>query len=480
MIKFSMFAAAVILAGAAALAGAAESDLPILGPDRVVIVQEQAWPHFNWASFDQDKIVSHGDYQYTIFWGEDRVLTVARRRLESDEVQLVRLEDYRLADGLPEDQQRNGHRNTVLGISPADGRLHLSWDHHANPLNYTRSRAGLISDPPEHIGPEDFEPRQPLIPDAPPRATYPRFFSDFEERLYFMYRSGGSGAGSKTIFEYDPATGKWSMLSDRLFGLEGHYGPWNDSTSRNAYMHDILFDRSGRLHITWVYREQGRSWASNHDLHYATSDDRCRSWHNNAGELIADTRKGERITIDSPGIVVSEIPVYSWLMNACSMTLDSRNQPHVAVYHMAEPFVPEQLEHDPPVAVRNRLQYYHYWRDPSGQWHRGGPLPKPLSARRPMIIAAPDDTIIMYFNSEDGFMAHVARAADQWKEWRTFRLTGPEFNANDASKPDRRLLRERGILSFTADPNGRKSGRGFAILEFSMERLMAAFAQNGE
>ena len=447
---------------------------PVVKPASVVLVAEQAWDAFNWASFDQDKIVSYDDFQYTVFWGADRTLSVARRGLKDNAVQVIRLEAYRLAEGLAESQQRNGHRNTVIGLSPGDGRLHLAWDHHNNDLNYTRSRAGLVTEPPEQMGLEDFEPRQPILEGTPQRVTYPRFFNDHEERLYFFYRSGGSGSGNSVLFEYDHESSLWRMISDCLLSLEGAYPVWSNSTSRNAYLHDLLFDASGRLHLTWVYREESRSWATNHDLHYAYSDDQGRTWNNNQGLPIADTGKGERITIDSPGVVVYEIPVYSWLMNQGAMTLDSRNQPHVATYHMQEPFAPEVLQHDPPAEVRHRLHYFHYWRDPSGAWHRSQPLPMLSSSSRPMLVAAPDDSLILYFPSPRGFMAYVAHPRDSWTEWTLLQLTGPELTANDASKPDRRLLRERGTLSFTVDPKGLEPGRGFAIVDFNIPALLSA------
>lgn len=472
MISFVMFAVLTTLAFTTEMVG---EEQHIIGPDQLVVVEEKAWEAFNWASYDQDKVVSQGNYQYSVYWSEDRVLSVVRRNLETNDVQIVRLENYILAEGFPESQQRNGHRNTVIGISPEDGRIHLSWDHHANDLNYTRSRAGLTTSPPEQITAADFEPRQPVTENAPQRVTYPRFFNDHNDNLFFFYRSGGSGSGNIALFEYDHTEGVWSIISERLFGLEGLYPAWENSTSRNAYMHDLLFDDTGRLHITWVYREVSRTWASNHDLHYAYSDDQGRSWYNNAGELIADTREGEQITIDTPGIVVYEIPVYSWLMNQCAMTLDSQNRPHVATYHMEAPFIPDNVQHDPPAEEQHRLNYYHYWRDDIGVWHRNDPLPLPLPRRRPMIIAAPDDTLIMYFATNSGFMAHVAKAADQWREWKTVQLTGADVIGADASKPDRRLLRDQGILSFTVDPSGQRPGRGFGFVDFSMERLLNAF-----
>ena len=446
------------------------ADSLYVGPDTVVLVEQKVWSPVNWASFDQDKIVSYKDYQYTVYWAANRELSLARRHLHTNEVQIVRFNDYILADGRPERQQRNGHRNTVIGISPGDGRLHLSWDHHNNDLNYLRSRKGLITDPPETLTAAHFESRQPLTQEDPQRVTYPRFFNDPDERLYFFYRTGGSGRGDSVFFEYDDQQGTWQIITDRLFGHEGLYSAWENSTSRNAYMHDILFDTAGRLHISWVYRETFQTWASNHDLHYAYSEDQGRTWKNNQGNRIADTRQGQQIVLDSPGIVVFEIPVFSWLMNQCGMTLDSQNRPHVATFHLEKPYVPENLQHDPPAHVRQQLNYYHYWRDHSGKWHRSEPLPK--SGSRPMIVAGTDDTIIIYFSTRQGLMAHVARPCDDWQTWTTLRLTGPEFWVTDVTKPDRRLLRDHGILSFTANPSPRNEDFGFAILEFDMHRII--------
>jgi hypothetical protein len=141
---------------------------------------------------------------------------------------------------------------------------------------------------------------------------------------------------------------------------------------------------------------------------------------------------------------------------------------------MEEPFEPEDLQHNPPEDQQHRLNYYHYWRDNDGKWHRSQPLPLPLPRRRPMIVAAPDDTLVIYFSTQQGFMAHVARARDRWRQWQTIQLTGPEFAVNDATKPDRRLLRDRNILSFTADPKSLEGGSGLSFLDFSIERIVAS------
>jgi hypothetical protein len=437
-------------------------------PVRSIIVDEEVWPYFNWASFDQDKVVTYGNYQYTTYWDADMVQVIVRRDLRNHKVQALRLTGHTLSIA-----PRDGHRNAVLGVSGADGRLHLSWDHHNNDLRYTKSRKNFLTNPPGEMSEEDFEPPQPLAADAPQSVTYPRFLNDGRGRLYFLYRSGKSGNGRTVFSRYDTAESTWHVSAGRLFGSEGLYPLWDNSTSRNAYLNDILFDKNDRLHITWVYREVGESWASNHDLHYAYSDDFGIAWMNNGGEKIADLSENDAINIDDPGIVVQQIPVYSWLMNQCAMTLDSKNQPHVALFRLPDTFKPEKLAHDPPQQVRTRLRFFHYWRDPEGIWHNSGPLPMPegLGVDRPDIIVDNNDTVIIYWATHQGFYCYVADATDNWKTTKLLRMTGPEFTADDACKHDRCLLRDKGILSFTADPKGGTDSKGYAILDFDIKKF---------
>ena len=67
-----------------------------MGPDRVIDVDNDVWPYFNRASFDQDKIVSYGKFQYTIYWAFDEVLVLVRRDLEADTIEKLRFPDFRL------------------------------------------------------------------------------------------------------------------------------------------------------------------------------------------------------------------------------------------------------------------------------------------------------------------------------------------------------------------------------------------------
>jgi hypothetical protein len=441
----------------------------IIKPLRSITVDTNAWGAFNWAAFDQDKIVSYGNYQYTVYWDADMVLVVVRRDLGNDEIQKLRLKPYKLTIN-PNDR----HRNIVIGISPGDGRLHMSWDHHNNDLRYTKTRSEFLTNPPDTISEADFESAQPLAPAAPQKVTYPRFLNDNEGRLFFVYRSGGSGNGRTVVSRYDSYEGTWLISSGYLFGSEGLYEVWDSSNSRNAYPHDILFDQNNRLHVTWVFRETGKSWASNHDLHYAYSDDFGLTWKNNLGHPIADLSRKDAIVLHDSAIVVHEIPVYSWVMNTCPMALDSKNQPHVVLYKLPGTFKPDKLEHGPPEAVSKQLRFFHYWRDVEGNWHNTGPLqmPENLTIKRPDMIITPDDTIVFTWASNNGFRSFIAGADNQWQSWKLIKLTGPEYTSNNACKHDRRLLKEKGLLSFTADPRGEKEGSGYAILDFEIKDLI--------
>jgi hypothetical protein len=426
-----------------------------------VPVDSEAWK-WNWSSWDQEKIVTFGQFQYTVYWDADRVFVLARRDLRNNAVQALRLPKLTLSSD-------DRHRNTCLGVSPADGRLHFSWDHHNNPLRYAKSRAGFLTDPPARISLDDIEPARPMLADPrlESRVTYPRFFNDRDGNLFLVYRIGGSGQGDSYLHRYDAADSSWTRVG-MLFSRRGTYGPWQDSTSRCAYLHDLIFDRANRLHATWVYRETGATWASNHDLHYAYSDDRAVTWHNNAGQQIADLASGDPIELADAGIVVREIPVYSWLMNAGCMAFDSRNRPHVVTFQSPVVRRPEKLEHSPPPNIQAELCFVHFWRSEDGAWHGGEPIdPGPPGVSRVDVVFDRDDNLFFFCPTPEGFRYFTAGEGDGWSRGGGAQtLTGPEFTGRDASKHDRPRWHDEGILSFTA----KAAPSGFAILDVEVAR----------
>ena len=456
---------AVATAALAAPAAGAPPALPRLRHTTTVTVDDHAWYPFNTASFDQEKILSVGRFQYTLYWDADKTLILVRRNLNGSSFQALRFPAHALTIN-----PRDGHRNTVVGASRQDGRLHLSWDHHCNPLRYTRSKTGFLTHPPETLSAADFEPAQPLIPDdrLESTVTYPRFVHDHDGGLSFVYRQGSSGRGDTYTHRYDASTGTWTRTGTTgLFSRRGTYPPWNNSPSRNAYTNDILYDSRGRLHVSWTFREAGRTWASNHDLHYAYSDDGGITWRNNAGDQVADLPAGDPIELADPGLVVWGIPVYSWLMNQTTMVVDSHNRPHVITYKLPEPEKPEKLEHSPPPKIGAKLSMFHYWRDEAGVWHENGPL-VPLR-RRPGVVVDSRDNLVVYHADAGGLAVHAAASADSWASWKTERLSVPDIRIVKIGKPDRGLAVSSQRLSFVAVTQTAKDKRGIAILDFAVE-----------
>lgn len=432
---------------------------------RVVPVDSDTWRPFNMASFDQDKVRTFGDYQYAAYWDADKTLTVVRRDVCDHSVQTVRLEGRTLTIN-----PKDGHRNTVVGVSTEDGRLHLSWDHHCNQLRYGASRPGFLTNPPKVMTATDFEPPRPLIPNnkLESKATYPRFLSNPPAPLHFIYRQGGSGNGDNYVQRYDAAAHTWSRVGTTgLFSRRGTYPAWQNSTSRCAYLNDTLLDPKGRLHVTWCYRETGATWASNHDLHYAYSDDGGAVWHNNAGVPVADLPNGDAVELADPGIVVRSIPVFSWLMNQTAMTLDADNQPHVVTYHLATPERPQgKLKHSPPPEISKKLHLFHYWRTPDRIWHSSGPV-TPLTTR-PGIVFDQSGNLIVYEANAERLRIHVAFGDTDWTRWEHADIPIPEVRLHKASKPDLGRMRRDGTLSMagvTLEPDGR---RGFVLLDFEL------------
>lgn len=422
-----------------------------------VMVDREAWK-WNHSSWDQEKIVSFGDFQYTVYWDEDRVFVLARRDLRDNMVQTLRLPAFRLTGD-------DRHRNTCLGVSPADGRLHLSWDHHDNQLHYAKSRVGFLTKPSLCLSVADIEPAGPMLsqPELENKVTYPRFLNDHQGNLFFFYRMGHSDQGDHYLHRYNPTDASWTRLG-MVFSSRGTYGLWQNSKSRCAYLHDLLFDNSNRLHASWVYREVGASWASNHDLHYAYSDDQGLTWHNNAGEKIADLNTGDPIELADPGIVVRNIPVYSWLMNQGCMALDSKNQPHVLTYKSRIVHRPEKLQHNPPQHIFKELCFFHYWRCEDGTWQGGDPIaPVNSWVGRGDVVFDHEDNLYFFYGTDNGFQCLESLASDKWRRWSGYQLTGSDFTSSDASKHDRSRWLKKNILSLTV----KVKPDGFGILDFA-------------
>ncbi|MCX7048153.1 MAG: BNR repeat-containing protein [Candidatus Sumerlaeota bacterium] len=375
----------------------------------------------NGQTFQQEGMISFGEYQYAGFFEDGGVLCVARRSLPKEAWEKIRFVDY------PKIKHKDVHNVVVVGLCPKDGTIHLSFDHHGHPLHYRKSVPGLALKPQDFkwhaslFGPttSELEPGKPLA-----QVTYPMFFSTPQGNLQFLFRQGGSGNGDWRLAEYDPDAKDWQVLGI-LFSRAGKY---ETSDSRCAYPNALRYDPKGRLHVTWCWRETPKGapfdLATNHDLMYAYSDDFGRTWKNNDGQAVAalgakNPQDAKPISIDSPGIVVRKIRCLWGQMNVTTGFVDAKGRPHTINWQNPPEALAKSLN-------MNTWRYYHFWRDTDGKWHENL---LPFFGRKPQIVLDPAGNAYIifctganlnYHETDSGGELKIATAteASGWTDWK--------------------------------------------------------------
>lgn len=383
----------------------------------------------NGQTFQQEGIVSFNGCQYAGYFAAGGVLCAARRRMPDEAWQVIRFGDYSI-------RHNDVHNVVVVGICPADGTVHLAFDHHVSPLHYRRSAAQLALSPADfewtarHFGKtvSALESGRSLQ-----RVTYPQFVRTPAGMLQALYRLGNSGDGDWHLAEYNPAQKGWTNVG-LLLSRKGQY---ETSESRCAYPNPIRYGPDSRLHLTWCWRERPRGGPyglrTNHDLCYAYSDDFGRTWKNNAGRLIAVLAGGrpgapESISLDTPGIVVRHTRYLWGQMNTTTQVVDSRGRVHVI--HWQHPQDAPEASDD-----MNTWRYYHYWRAADDQWRENR---LPFWGRKPQIVLnkAGNACVVYckgdnlnYHGRDPGGQLQVALAGEKtgWTDWKTVWTSTKQF-----------------------------------------------------
>jgi hypothetical protein len=388
----------------------------------------------NNESFQQDAILTHAGYQYATWYTADRSAVVARRKLPAGAWEKA---------VLPHTLSTNDSHNVIsLGISPADGRLHVAMDTHNTTVFYVKSEAGLVSDPASRTwSAARFGAVQRTIDGVELGAiTYPQFVVTPERRLQLSYRTGGSGNGTNELAEYDGTTwrklGKWSSATGDWTAPNGV-----TSTTRNMYVHGLTYDRGGRLHAAFTWRE-GNSGVlcnpgglTNHDTGYVYSDDRGRTWRDNAGNAARTP------VAVSPSLVVDPLDPNHGLMNQESQAVDATGTPHVVVSYVPGRFTQCVTGY---AADRTRWgRTFHLVRTANGSWtKREVPIP-PNSTGRTRILFDRNDNI--YLVMPFGRIVTASKASG-WTDW-TLVFDRPGMNVFGEVTVDSSRVAGEGVLS---------------------------------
>lgn len=223
-------------------------------------------------------LITRGEFQYIAYYDKDRYLTIARRKLHTENWSF-HLFPVRMG------WATGSHAKLTLVID-RDGYIHLS--------SYRRSLLEGPSEPPASIyyrsvrpyEINEFERLVMISEDEAP--AYPTFISGPGNALYFTYRQGISGRGDQIFNIYNSDTRTWERLYDTpLFDGRGRM---------NAYGGPGL-GPDGIWHATWVWRHTPCN-STNHFVSYARSRD-MQNWETIDGSPITLP-----ITSDTEGVVV--------------------------------------------------------------------------------------------------------------------------------------------------------------------------------
>ncbi|WP_375434128.1 BNR repeat-containing protein [uncultured Hymenobacter sp.] len=251
----------------------------------------------NGAVFRKNSVVTHQQTQYTAFYDSVGYIVLGRRTLPAGTWQVQRTR-Y-------QGKVSDAHNIISLMVDGA-GYLHLSFDHHGNPLRYCRS-----------VAPNSLELTDllPMTGKQESNVTYPEFYRYPDGDLLFVYRDGSSGNGNMVLNRYSTKSKQWTRLHDVLIDGEGQ---------RNAYWQATL-DARGTLHVSWVWRESP-DVASNHDMAYARSLDGGKTWQKSTGEAY------QLPITEKTAEYACRIPQRSELINQTSMATDAQGNPYIATY----------------------------------------------------------------------------------------------------------------------------------------------------
>lgn len=395
-------------------------------------------------SFQQSGILSYAGYQYAAWYTADRSATIARRAGLGDTWQTITLPHKLTAD--------DSHNVISMGISPQDGRLHVAMDTHGNQVYYAVSVAGLVSTPGSHAWTSAaFGPVQRTLNGVDLGAiTYPQFVVTPERTLQLSYRTGTSGNGTNELAEYNAGTwrklGKWSSATGSWVSGNGV-----TSTTRNMYLHGITYGINGRLYAAFTWREGNmgvlcnQGGLSNHDTGYVYSDDRGRTWRNNAGTVVGTTG-GSPVAVDTPGTVVDPLGVDHGLMNQESQAVDSAGNPHVVISYVPGRFTQCVTNYSAQRKANGRTFFLS--RTPGGSWTKQEVPVAPQSTQRTKLVLDRADNA--YLVMPYGRIVAATKASG-WTDWTT--VHSPDLNAFGEVDVDDSRLATEGVISVMYQQN---------------------------
>ncbi|MFD3924711.1 BNR repeat-containing protein [Streptomyces sp. NPDC058614] len=391
-------------------------------------------------SFQKNGLLTYKGYQYAVWYTADKNAVVGRRVLGGSTWSTVRV-GHTL-------KSSDSHNVISMGVSKVDGRLHLNMDSHSDGFTYVKSVAGLMDNPSgltwtaSRFG----SPQSTLDGLAlTTQFTYPQFISTPEGKLQLSYRVAVSGNGRNALAEYDGST--WAALGEWTSSTGTYTSEHGSSTVRNMYLHGIDYDKNGRLHSFFTWREQNGAvmcnsgGITNHDTGYVYSDDRGRTWRNNAGTLVGTTGGSDKVAVTDSGLVVDSLNPDHSLMNQESQATDSTGLPHAIISYVPGRFGQCTTNYVTDRTANGRA--FHVRKNSTGTWQKTEiPIALNSSQRTKLVLDKYDNA---YAILPFGRIAGASKASG-YTDWALL-YDGSGLNAFGEVVIDEMRVPQDGILS---------------------------------
>ncbi|MGW0582224.1 BNR repeat-containing protein [Streptomyces sp. NPDC002920] len=392
-------------------------------------------------SFQKNGLLTYKGYQYAAWYTSTGYAVVARRVLGGATWSTVTL-THKLKAG-------DSHNVISMGISRTDGRLHLNMDSHSDGFFYVKSVAGLLDSPAATSWTSAvFGTVQTTLDglSLTSQFTYPQFVSTPEGRLQLSYRVGISGNGRNALAEYDGSA--WTALGEWSSSTGTYTSEHGSSTVRNMYLHGIDYDVNGRLHSFFTWREQNGAvmcssgGITNHDTGYVYSDDRGRTWRNNAGTVVGTTGTSDTVAVTDSGLVVDSLNPDHSLMNQESQSTDAAGRPHAIISYVPGRFGQCTTNYVSDRTANGRA--FHVRRNSSGTWQKTEiPVVLGSSQRTKLILDKYDNAYAIF---PFGRIAGASKASG-YTDW-TVLFDGSGLNAFGEVVIDELRVKADNTLSF--------------------------------
>ncbi|MFF3935424.1 BNR repeat-containing protein [Streptomyces phaeofaciens] len=392
-------------------------------------------------SFQKNGLLTYKGHQYAAWYTSTGNAVVARRVLGGTSWSTVTLSHVL--------KYSDSHNVISMGVSRADGRLHLNMDSHSDGFFYVKSVAGLLDNPTSTSWTSSvFGAVQTSLDGLALTAqfTYPQFVSTPEGKLQLSYRAGISGNGRNALAEYDgsawTALGEWSSATGTYTSSHG------TSTARNMYLHGIDYDVNGRLHSFFTWREQSAAvmcnsgGITNHDTGYVYSTDRGRTWRNDAGTVVGATGTSDTVAVTDAGLVVDSLNPDHSLMNQESQTTDSTGLPHAIISYVPGRFGQCTTDYVSDRTANGRA--FHVRKNSSGTWQKTEiPVVLGSSQRTKLVLDRYDNAYAVF---PFGRIAGASKASG-YTDW-TLLFDGAGLNAFGEVVIDETRIKADNTLSF--------------------------------